>query len=161
MPVKTQKQLLKPDSETQLKHGNSIPELSKLQAYNLVKAIEHAQCSHVNTIYITEAGYFFSEGNDLYEFVDLDPRDAREALLLKQGKKQKKVLRPGKYISRRPVIKEYSREDILDRKEEIISAFKLEQKAVKAKQKAESGDEEGNAVKAITEVLQKLTETRR
>lgn len=88
--------------------------------------------------------------------MDLDPRDPKEAILLKQGKKQKKVLLPGKYISRKEVIKEYAREDILEQKDEIISAYKAEQKALKAKMKIEAGEEEGNPVEAITEVLQKL-----
>jgi hypothetical protein len=161
MPVKTSKSPTKPNEEKQLLKVNYIPELNSQQSYNLVNALEHPQCSHVNRIFITEAGYFFSEGNDLYEYADLDSSNPREALLIKQGKKQKKVLMPGKYISRKRVLKEYTREEILESREDIIAAYKAEQKALKAKQKAEAGEEEGNAVDAITEVLQKLAETKK
>jgi hypothetical protein len=135
--------------------GNNIPELTNLQAYNLVNALDSTQCSHVNRVYITTDGYFFSEGNDLYEMVDLDPRDSKEAALLKQGKKQKRVLLPGKYIGRKQVIKEYSREEIIENRDEIISTYVAEQKDLKTKLKAEKGDDD-SPVKAITEALLKL-----
>src|SRR5580698_8554568 len=99
---------------------NIIKELSNAEAYKLINALEYLAANNANeeyarTVYITSDGkYHFSDGNDLYELVDLDYKIAQEALLLKQGKKQKRVLLPGKYISRKPVIKEYSREKILE-----------------------------------------------
>jgi hypothetical protein len=161
MPVKTLKQ--RPATKVEPQRGleeNSIPELTSLQAYNLVNALEHAQCGHVSRVYITCDGYFFSPGNDLHEYADLDPKIPSEATLLKQGKKQKKILLPGKYIARKPVIKEYAREEILEHSEEIISTYKFEQKLLKAKQKAESEDDDNSPVKAIKEALQKLTDTK-
>jgi hypothetical protein len=121
---------------------NSIPELTGLQAYNLVNALDSVPCRHVSRVYITVDGYFFSEGNNLTEMVDLDAKIPSEALLLKQGKKQKRVLLPGKYIARKQVIKEYSCEEILECKDEIIATYTEEQKALKARLKAEKGDED-------------------
>ena len=88
--------------------------------------------------------------------VDLDPKDPKEAALLKQGKKQKRILLPGKYIARKQVIKEYSREEALENKDAIIATYLAEQKVLKAKLKAEKGDEDESPVKAITEALLKL-----
>ncbi len=154
MPVKTLNPIVK--VEKSLFQGNPIPELTSLQAYNLINALEHALCGHVSRVYITSDGYFFSPGGDLHEYVDLDPKIATEATLIKQGKRQKKVLLAGKYIARKAVIKEYSRDEVLENKDEIISAYKAEQRAMKAKQKAETDNDEDSPVKAITEALQKL-----
>jgi hypothetical protein len=158
MPVKTLKPPVKIKSN--LSAGNGFPELTSLQAYNLVNALEHPQCGHVDRIYITADGYFFSPGNDLHQLVDLDPALPAEAALIKQGKKQKRVLLPGKYISRKPVIKEYTREEILDKKNEVAEAYTAELNAQRDKQKPEPGDNE-NPVKVITEALQKLTGTKK
>lgn len=146
--------------------ANIIKELNNTEAYRLISAIDHLAAlntheEYAQKIYITSDGkYHFSEGNELYELVDLDNKISSEALLLKQGKKQKRILLPGKYISRKPVIKEYSREKILEKKDEIISAYMHEQKALKAKQKSEKGEDDDSPVKVITEALQKLTETK-
>lgn len=104
---------------------NCIPELSNQQAYTLVNVLEHPQCGHVSRVYITADGYFFSPGNDLHEMVDLDAKIPAEAALLKIGKKQKKILLPGKYIARKPVLKEYTREEILEKKDKIVMSYKL------------------------------------
>jgi len=152
MPVKT----VKLKTEKKVSTENNIPELTNLQAYNLVNALDSAPCRHVSRVYITGDGYFFSEGNNLYEMVDLDPKDPKEAALLKQGKKQKRILLPGKYIARKQVIKEYSREEALENKDAIIATYLAEQKVLKAKLKAEKGDEDESPVKAITEALLKL-----
>jgi hypothetical protein len=160
MAVKTIKPQNKTRAEGKGSSGNIIPELTNLQAFNLVTMLENPGCTHVDKIFITEAGYFFSDGNDLHELVDLDPNVPQEAFLLKQGKKQKKVLLPGKYISRKPVLKEYAREEILDKEVEILTAFKEEQRALKESRKAEAG-EEGSPVQVITEALKKLSETKK
>jgi hypothetical protein len=96
-----------------------ITGLTNAQAYSLVQALESANCSHVEQVYVTVDGYFFSPGNDLHDLVDLDPKVPAEAALLKVGKKQKKILLPGKYIARKRVLHEYTREEILDKKKEI------------------------------------------
>jgi hypothetical protein len=161
MPVKILKTAAKTKGENNHQDfRNSIPELTSQQAYNLVNALEDVHCWHVSQVYITGEGYFFSPGNELHEYVDLDPKIPGEAALMKQGKRQKKILLPGKYIARKPVIKEYAREEILENKDEIISVYKAEQRALKASQK-DMEEHEDNPVKAITEALQKLTESKR
>ena len=105
MPAKTVKPSAKPKAASPSSGGNIIPEISNLQAYNLINALEHPQCASVTNVFMTENGYYFHEGNDLYEMVDLDPQDPREALLIRQGKRQKRVLLPGKYIGRKRVLK--------------------------------------------------------
>jgi len=157
MPAKTVKPSAKPKAASPSSGGNIIPEISNLQAYNLINALEHPQCASVTNVFMTENGYYFHEGNDLYEMVDLDPQDPREALLIRQGKRQKRVLLPGKYIGRKRVLKGYSKEEIIECREEIIAAWAAEQKVIKARQKAEAGEDDGSAVKVITEALQKLS----
>jgi hypothetical protein len=161
MPVKTLKPPTKPRVEAKAATGNIISELSNSQAYNLVCSLELPQNGHIELVYITGDGYFFSQGTDLYELIDLDPSIPAEALLLKQGRKQKRILLPGKYIARKRVVKEYTRNEIIECRNEIIAAHSAEQKILKAKQKAAAGEEDGSAVKAITEALQKLTETKK
>lgn len=145
---------------------NIIKELSNAEAYRLINALDlfaanNTHDEYAQKVYITADGkYHFSDGNELHELVDLDPKIQNEAMLLKQGKKQKKVLLPGKYISRKRVVREYSREEILDKKDEVFSVFKSEQKKIKDKQKAEAG-EDGSPVQVITEALKKLSETKR
>ncbi len=161
MPVKTLKPPVRSKAETKSSSENIIAELTNAQAYNLVCSLELPQNSHVGIVYITGDGYYFSQGMDLHELVDLDPGNPAEALLIKQGRKQKRILLPGKYIARKRVIKEYSRAEVMECRNEIVAAHSAEQKVLKAKQKAASGDEDGNPVKAITDALQKLSETRK
>lgn len=111
----------KPKTET-LPAKEIIAGLTNAQAYNLVQALESANCGHVDRIYVTADGYFFSQGNDLHDLVDLDPKVPAEAALLKTGKKQKKILLPGKYIARKRVLHEYTREEILGKKNKIEMA---------------------------------------
>lgn len=146
--------------------ANIIKELSNTEAYKLAGALDHFETGNTHDeyakkVYITSDGkYHFSEGTDLHELVDMDTKVPAEALLLKQGRRQKKVLLPGKYIARKQVIKEYSREEILKHKDKIFSAYKAEQKALKEKLNAEAG-EEGNPVQAITDALKKLSDTKK
>jgi hypothetical protein len=161
MPVKTVKQSAKVKPESNVSTGSIIPELTNQHAFNLVNTLESPRCGHFSTVYITESGYYFSEGNDLHEMVDLDPKVPAEALLIRQGKKQKRVLLPGKYIARKQIIREYSKEEILECRDEIIAAYNAEQKELKAKDKAQKAEDDDSPVKAITEALQKLSENKR
>lgn len=141
---------------------NIIKELSNAEAYKLIGALDYFESKNVpaeyaHNIYITADGkYHFTEGNDFHELVDLDSKIPAEAALLKLGKKQKKIQLPGKYIARKRVIKEYSREEVMGKKDEIFQAFKKEQKVLKERQKAEAG-EDSSPVQVITEALQKLS----
>lgn len=144
---------------------NVIKELNNTNAFRLIQALDSAQTKHVTHVRITEDGiYHFTEGNEHTVQKELDPKNDVDAALLKAGKKYRKVKLPGLYIGSKKIIKEYSREEIFEKRADIVNAFRKEEKERRRLQKAANGEEDmsvdelAESLRAISDKMKPGTE---
>jgi hypothetical protein len=105
-----------------LPKGDFLKQISVIDAWNILKTIEHKSGSHLDNVYLCENGeHHWHPGAVWKKNIPLDPK--KDIAKIRRGEKTRSIIMPGRYISESKVIAMFPREEILELKKEITGNY--------------------------------------